>query len=105
MARTFMVHVSLHLTEWGVDDVSLWGFAVNHASWIHNRIPDRTSGLIPLELLTKAKADHRDLLVPLCGVVHFLFLTLSCGMARKSLTGINNPALASLWAFLMSIHP
>ena len=62
MARTFMVHVSLHWTEQGVDDLSLWGFAVKHAAWIHNRIPNRTSGLTPLELLTKTKADHRDLL-------------------------------------------
>jgi hypothetical protein len=62
MARTFMVHVSLHWAERGVDDLSLWGFAVKHAAWIHNRIPNQTSGLTPLELLTKTKADHRDLL-------------------------------------------
>jgi hypothetical protein len=62
MARTFMVHVSLHWTEHGVDDLALWGFAVKHAAWIYNRVPSRSSGLTPLELLTKTKADHKDLL-------------------------------------------
>jgi hypothetical protein len=62
MARTFMVHVSLHWTERGVDDLALWGFAVKHAAWIYNRVPSRSSGLTPLELLTKTKADHKDLL-------------------------------------------
>eukprot|EP00804_Cyclotella_cryptica_P031100 CCRYP_011717-RC/>CCRYP_011717-RC protein AED:0.72 eAED:0.31 QI:0/-1/0/1/-1/0/1/0/345 len=62
MARTFMVHVSLHWSERGVDDLALWGFAVKHAAWLYNRIPNSTSGLTPLELLTKTQADHRDLL-------------------------------------------
>eukprot|EP00804_Cyclotella_cryptica_P030035 CCRYP_016932-RA/>CCRYP_016932-RA protein AED:0.41 eAED:0.41 QI:0/-1/0/1/-1/0/1/0/126 len=62
MARTFMVHVSLHWSERGVDDLALWDFAVKHAAWLYNRIPNSTRGLTPLELLTKTKADHRDLL-------------------------------------------
>ncbi len=36
MARTFMVHASLHWTEHGVDDISLWPFAVKHAVWLYN---------------------------------------------------------------------
>lgn len=32
VAKTFMIHVSLHWSEWGVDDLSLWGFAVKHAA-------------------------------------------------------------------------
>ena len=62
MARSFMVHASLHWTDRGSDDISLWPFAVKHAVWLYNRVPNRTSGLTPLELLTKSKADHRDLL-------------------------------------------
>jgi hypothetical protein len=62
MARTFMVHVSLHWTEHGVDDLALWGFAVKHDAWIYNRVPSRSSGLTPLELLTKTKVDHEDFL-------------------------------------------
>ncbi len=62
MARTCMVHVSPHWSERGVDDLSLWGFAIKHAAWIHNSLPSQTSGLTPLELLTKTKAEHKDLL-------------------------------------------
>jgi hypothetical protein len=62
MARSFMLHVSLHWTERGVDDIALWPFAVKHAVWIYNRLPNRGTGMTPMELLTKNKADHRDLL-------------------------------------------
>jgi hypothetical protein len=44
------------------DDISLWPFAVKHAVWLFNRVPGRESGLTPLELITKQKADHRDIL-------------------------------------------
>lgn len=57
-----MVHASLHWTEQGVNDLALWGFAIKHAAWLHNRIPSQTTGLTPLELLSKTKAGHRDLL-------------------------------------------
>ncbi len=30
--------------------------------WIYNIVPNRQSGLTPLELLTKSKADHHDIL-------------------------------------------
>jgi hypothetical protein len=62
MARTFMVHASLHWTEHGVNDISLWPFAVKHAVWLYNRVPNRESGLTPMELITKQKVDHSDLL-------------------------------------------
>ncbi len=62
MARSFMVHASLHWTERGSDDISLWPFAVKHGVWLYNRVPNRLSGLTPLVLMMKAKADHRDLL-------------------------------------------
>ena len=62
MARTFLVHSSLHWTDMGADDISLWPFAVKHAVWLYNRVPNYESGLTPMELLTKQKADHRDIL-------------------------------------------
>jgi hypothetical protein len=62
MARSFMVHASLHWTDRGLDDISLWPFAVKHAVWLYNRVPNRISDLTLLELLTKSKADHQDLL-------------------------------------------
>ena len=62
MARTSMLHVALHWSENGVDNLALWPFAVKHAVWLYNRLPNRVTGLTPLELLTSSKADHRDLL-------------------------------------------
>ena len=62
MARTFMVHASLHWSERGSDDLSLWSFAVKHSVWIYNRVPNARSGLTPLELITKERSDYRDLL-------------------------------------------
>ncbi len=61
MAWTFMVHSSLHWTDRGLKDISLWPFAVKHAVWLYNRVPNCQSGLIPLELIAKSKADHSDL--------------------------------------------
>jgi hypothetical protein len=62
MVCCFMVHSSLHWTDQGSDDISLWPFAVKHAVWLYNRVPNHLSGLTPLELLTKSKADHHDLI-------------------------------------------
>ena len=62
MACTFLIHVSLHWSDHGVDDLFLWSFAVKHAAWLYNRLPNRVTGLSPLELLTKTKTDHQDLL-------------------------------------------
>ena len=57
-----MVHSSLHWTDRGSDDILLWPFAVKHAVWLYNCVPNRLSGPTLLELLTKSKADHCDLL-------------------------------------------
>ena len=57
-----MVHASLHRSERGSNDLSLWSLAVKHSVWLYNRLPNAISGLTPLELLTRSKSDHRDLL-------------------------------------------
>lgn len=62
MARSFMIHTALHWNEFGVDSISLWPFAVKHAAWLYNRLPNRVTGLTPIEMITQTKADHRDLL-------------------------------------------
>jgi hypothetical protein len=55
MACCFMVHSSLHWTDQGLDDISLWPFAVKHAVWLYNRVPNHLSGLTPLELPAKVQ--------------------------------------------------
>ncbi len=62
MACTFMIHVSLHWDEQGSDAVALWPFAVCHAVWLYNRLPNGVTGLSPMEILTGTCSDHRDLL-------------------------------------------
>ncbi len=61
MAQTIMIHVSLHWSDYGADNLALWGFAVKYAVWLYNRIPNCLSGLTTLELLTKTEANHCDL--------------------------------------------
>ncbi len=48
--------------DMGADDISLWPFTVKHAVWLYNRVPNFKSGLTPMELLTKQKAEHCDIL-------------------------------------------
>jgi hypothetical protein len=62
MGRSFMIHAALNWGEDGSDDISLWTFAVNHAAWLYNRIPQRFSGITPMEMVTNIKSDHRDLM-------------------------------------------
>ena len=61
-ARHFMLHIALHWSNCHVDDVALWPFAVEHAAWQHNRLPNWVTGLTATEMLTSVKADHRGLL-------------------------------------------
>ena len=71
MARTFMVHYSFHWKNHDKDDISLWSFAVKHYLWLHNRLPNYSSGITPIYILTINKADHlylRKLHVWVCTV-------------------------------------
>ena len=56
-----MIHPSLHCTENGVDDLTLWYFAVKHSVWVFNRVPNQEQGISPMEILTKTKSNHIDL--------------------------------------------
>jgi hypothetical protein len=62
MAQTFMVHASLHWTERGLDNLSLWSFTVKHLVWVYNRVPNVRLGLTPTELITREPSDYKDLL-------------------------------------------
>ncbi len=53
MTRTFMVHSSLHWTDCGLDDLSLWSFAVKHLVWVDNPLPNVKAGYTTLELFTR----------------------------------------------------
>lgn len=57
-----MVHTAIHWPTDGADELRLWAFAIQHAVWLYNRLPNRKTGLTPLELFTSTQSDHRDLL-------------------------------------------
>jgi hypothetical protein len=57
-----MVHAAVHWpSNFGSDNIRLWLFAVQHAVWLLNRIPNRVTSLTPLKVFTKTKSEHCDL--------------------------------------------
>lgn len=60
MARTMMIHAAIHWP--GVHDTCLWPMAVAHATYIHNRMPRRDTGLSPYELLSRTNWERKKLL-------------------------------------------
>jgi len=48
MACTFLVHLCLNWTDMGADDISLWPFALKHAVWFYNRVPNYESCHTPI---------------------------------------------------------
>ncbi len=81
MAQTFMVHASLHWTDHGSDDLSLWSFA-------YNRVPNARSGLTPLELVTKEQSDYKDILRCHVWGCPVYVLEANSKMTRSFLNGI-----------------
>jgi hypothetical protein len=53
MARTMMLHSAVHWPN--VADASLWPEAVDYATYIYNSMPNRRTGLAPVEILTSTK--------------------------------------------------
>ena len=56
-----MVHAAVHWPSNGSDNICLWPFALQHAVWLFNCIPNRVTGWTPLEVFFKTKSDHCDL--------------------------------------------
>jgi hypothetical protein len=58
-----MTHTALHWPDDNADNIRLWAFAVTHAAWLYNHMPNKNLGwMSPLEIFTKTQSDHRDLL-------------------------------------------
>ena len=62
MCRTFLLHAALRWSGHGCDDPELWPQALCYAEWLFNRTPSMSSGMSPMERLTGALSDHRELL-------------------------------------------
>jgi Reverse transcriptase (RNA-dependent DNA polymerase) len=50
MARTVLLHAAIHWPD--ASDPQLWPMAVDHAVFVYNRLPDITTGMSPLDLLS-----------------------------------------------------
>ena len=60
-SRAMMIHLVLHWPDSASPD--LWPFAMEHAVYIWNSLPQRESGIAPLEILTRTRfPDHNALL-------------------------------------------
>ena len=59
-ARVFMFHAAL---RWPTKfDKSLWPLAMSHAAHLHNHTPRQHDGLAPIEIWTKSKSTHTQLI-------------------------------------------
>ena len=101
----FMIHVALHWDEQGSDMITLWPFAVCHATWLYNQLPNGVTGLSPLEILTGNWPDHMIFFELMFGIALSLFLILRFRMSIKFWDGIAGHARGSFYASLMSTHP
>jgi len=59
-ARTMMLHANMRWPE--VADESLWPYALQYAVYLHNIMPTEESGVSPLEVWSRTKSNHHDLL-------------------------------------------
>ena len=59
IARTMMIHAATHWPE--MADATLWPLAVNYAVYIFNRVPNRETGLSPLDIFTSTRQPLRRL--------------------------------------------
>jgi hypothetical protein len=57
-ARTMMLHAVIHWPDQA--NLELWPFALDHAIYLWNNIPSKTTRLSPLELFTKSRFDNYD---------------------------------------------
>jgi len=55
-ARTFLLHAAIHWPE--MTDLKLWPFALQHAVYLWNILPDQYTKLSPLELITFSRVPN-----------------------------------------------
>jgi hypothetical protein len=53
LARTMMMHATIHWPD--TSDTQLWPMAVQHATYLYNRMPSLESGTCPYDLFTRSR--------------------------------------------------
>jgi hypothetical protein len=59
IARTMMLHAAVHWPE--VADSTHWPMAVQHAVYLHNHVPNPSTGIAPVDVFTKTRFEQRKL--------------------------------------------
>ena len=54
-----MIHAGLRWPD--QYDKELWPMALSHSVYLHNHLPNQVTGLAPIELYTRTKSDHAQL--------------------------------------------
>jgi hypothetical protein len=57
IARTMMLHSAIHWPD--VADACLWPMAVRHATFLHNHMPDESTGISPHDIFTRSRWEQR----------------------------------------------
>ena len=57
LARTMMLHAAIYWPD--VADTALWPMAVTHAVFLHNHVPNPTTGLAAGDVFTKSRWEQR----------------------------------------------
>ena len=57
IARTMMLHAAIHWPE--VADPTLWPLAVSHAVFLHNHLPNPSTGIAPIDIFTKTRWEQK----------------------------------------------
>ena len=55
-ARTMLVHLAIHWPDQA--DLSLWPMAIDHAVFLHNHLPNPTTGLSPMDKFSRQRFPH-----------------------------------------------
>jgi hypothetical protein len=75
VARTMMLHAAIHWPD--VSDTALWPMAVAHAVFLHNHVPNPTTGLAPSNVFTKSRWEQRKFFMMfMFGAAQFMSLIL-----------------------------
>ncbi|KAL7474356.1 hypothetical protein ACHAW6_000332, partial [Cyclotella cf. meneghiniana] len=62
IARSFMTHTAFHWSKDRSDEISIWPFAMDHAAWLYNRIPQCMREITPIKMVTSTKFYSCDLM-------------------------------------------
>ena len=87
----------------GANEISHWPFAVKHTVWLYNHAPNFESGLTPMELITKQKADHRVILLSHVSGCPSYVLKPKLHNGQKLPKWNRHLDLGNSWGILMSI--